>query len=195
MPDDNSCLFRALSHVLTQSTISATELRQLIAEHILSQPEKFPAVVLDNQDPLAYCEWIKMETSWGGGVELSILAEHFEMEIVAIDVGSGSVLKFNENARQRVIVVYSGIHYDAVAVIGPGMLLHETEGDERVFDKLDEEAMEAALKLGKELKKKNYYTDTANFSLKCNICKTGLKGEKVAVEHARATGHSDFGEY
>jgi ubiquitin thioesterase OTU1 len=31
--------------------------------------------------------------------------------------------------------------------------------------------------------------------LRCLVCQTGLKGEKEAVEHAKATGHQNFGEY
>ena len=39
------------------------------------------------------------------------------------------------------------------------------------------------------------FTDTANFALRCLVCQLGLKGEKEAVEHAKATGHQNFGEY
>lgn len=194
MPDDNSCLFRALSHVCTHSLMSATELRQIIAQTILSDPLTYSAVVLE-QEPEPYCEWIKMETSWGGGIELGILAKYFELEIAAIDVATGSVLRFNESAGKRVVVVYSGIHYDAVVVSPAGSLVHEGGEDECVFDKTDEEMMDAALKLGAELKKKKYFTDTSNFAIKCNICQKGLKGEKEAVSHAKETGHQDFGEY
>jgi ubiquitin thioesterase OTU1 len=39
------------------------------------------------------------------------------------------------------------------------------------------------------------FTDTASFTLRCGACQLGLKGEKEAVEHAKATGHSNFTEY
>ncbi len=52
----------------------------------------------------------------------------------------------------------------------------------------------AAKSLCEELKRRKYYTDTANFSLKCKQCGKGLKGEKEAVGHAKLTGHGDFGE-
>jgi ubiquitin thioesterase OTU1 len=39
------------------------------------------------------------------------------------------------------------------------------------------------------------FTDTANFTLRCGICQLPVKGEKEAVEHAKATGHQRFGEY
>lgn len=34
--------------------------------------------------------------------------------------------------------------------------------------------------------------DIANFTLRCGVCQIGLKGEKEAVEHAKATGHTNF---
>ena len=42
------------------------------------------------------------------------------------------------------------------------------------------------------LKSRRYYTDTANFDLRCGICQVGLKGEKGAREHAMQTGR-EFG--
>lgn len=39
------------------------------------------------------------------------------------------------------------------------------------------------------------FTDIANFTLRCGVCQIGLKGEKEAVEHAKATGHQNFAEY
>lgn len=30
---------------------------------------------------------------------------------------------------------------------------------------------------------------------RCGVCQIGLKGEKEAVEHAKATGHTNFSEY
>jgi ubiquitin thioesterase OTU1 len=53
-------------------------------------------------------------------------------------------------------------------------------------------AVEALIKRLHDGKK---YTDTANFTLRCGTCNTGLKGEKEAVEHAKATGHQNFQEY
>ena len=30
---------------------------------------------------------------------------------------------------------------------------------------------------------------------RCGVCQIGVKGEKEAVEHAKATGHQNFSEY
>lgn len=94
-----------------------------------------------------------------------------------------------------VIVVYSGIHYDAIALAPAGNSIMNSEDDEVVFNCNDEEILTGAKELCAKLKQKKYFTDTKSFSLKCNICQKGLIGEKGAVEHATQTGHADFGEY
>ena len=43
--------------------------------------------------------------------------------------------------------------------------------------------------------KARQYTDMASFTLRCGVCQVGVRGEKEAVEHAKATGHSNFSEY
>lgn len=92
-------------------------------------------------------------------------------------------------------MVYSGIHYDALVMSPAGSSILDSSNDLRIFDSSDEVIIAGALELCRELKKRKYFTDTKNFSIRCNICKTGLKGDKAAVEHAKTTGHSDFGEY
>lgn len=57
-----------------------------------------------------------------------------------------------------------------------------------VFPVSDEAIMTAASKLVANLKDKKYFTDTANFDLRCGVCGVGLKGEKGAREHAMTTG-------
>jgi ubiquitin thioesterase OTU1 len=39
------------------------------------------------------------------------------------------------------------------------------------------------------------YTDTGKFTLRCSVCQKGVVGEKEAVEHAKATQHTNFQEY
>lgn len=192
MADDNSCLFRALSYTLTGGMVSPEELRSMVASTIASNPDTYSAAVLD-QDPGAYCEWINMPSSWGGGIECVILSKEFGSEVVAVDVATGSTIRFNEGAGQMVVLVYSGIHYDAVAV--SPYRNADPEMDERVFQGGDEEVVKAAVKLAGELKKRHYHTDTKNFALKCNDCGTALRGQKAAAEHSLKTGHANFGEY
>jgi ubiquitin thioesterase OTU1 len=75
--------------------------------------------------------------------------------------------------------------YDAVTVTpippsGPSTFPHDLSFDTTIFS-IDEDAiLPAALELASVLKEKHYYTDVANFSLKCEICGAGLVGEKDA---------------
>ncbi|KAH0609591.1 uncharacterized protein H6S33_013077 [Morchella sextelata] len=194
MEDDNSCLFRAISYVMTNSMYSVEELRQLVASTIQEDHETYSEAVLEQKRD-AYCEWITMDSSWGGGIELGIFANFFDMEICTIDVSTNDMIRFNEGKSKRAFVVYSGIHYDALVLSPAGSSKHDSSNDIRIFDSNDDEMIEGALELCRELRKRKYFTDTKNFAIKCNICGIGLKGEKSAVEHATKTGHSDFGEF
>jgi ubiquitin thioesterase OTU1 len=54
--------------------------------------------------------------------------------------------------------------------------------------------LEKALQLGREAKDAHQFTDVMNFSLKCGICNTLLRGQTEAQAHAKQTGHFDFSE-
>jgi ubiquitin thioesterase OTU1 len=199
MPDDNSCMFRALSSAVLGSALDGmTELRSVVAQTIQANPELYTAGMLE-KEPSAYCKWISREDSWGGGIELSILSQHFDIEIASVNVQDLRVDRFNEGKPTRCILVYSGIHYDVVAVTPFSGA--EPEFDRKVFDvvrtgdeEMDGGALEAAVQLCKELQSRHYFTDTHGFAVKCNQCGSTGKGQQWAVDHARSTGHGDFGE-
>ncbi|KAF3479925.1 uncharacterized protein GIQ15_06901 [Arthroderma uncinatum] len=197
MPDDNSCLFRAVGSAVIGAMDAMTELRSIIAQSIQEQPEFYTAAVLE-KSPDDYCRWIQTEDAWGGGIELGILSKHFEIEICSIDVQTLRIDRFNEGCPTRCVVVYSGIHYDTVA-LSPSdepytHAYAPPEFDTKIFDSSDPVILEKATELCQILKEKHYYTDTSNFQLKCNVCGGLFKGEKGATSHASETGHYDFGE-
>ncbi|KAI9773413.1 MAG: ubiquitin-specific protease otu1 [Geoglossum simile] len=197
MPDDNSCLFRAIGTAVLGSIDSMNELRSLVASAIQENPSTYPEVVL-GEAPNRYCEWIQLESSWGGGIELAILSQHFDMEICSIDVQSLRVDRYNEGRPTRCIIVYSGIHYDTISY-SPSDPPHThsyapPEFDTKVFNADDDTILAKALELCKILQGKNYFTDTAGFTVKCNICGATFKGERGAAAHNKKTGHVDFSE-
>ncbi len=57
-----------------------------------------------------------------------------------------------------------------------------------IFYTTDSTILPAATQLIAKLKEKRYFTDVANFDLRCGVCGVGLKGEKGAREHAKGTG-------
>lgn len=198
MPDDNSCMFRAFGSAVLSDTLDAmTELRSAVAQGIQSQPDLYNAAVLQ-KSPDDYCRWIQREDSWGGDIELSILSQAFGIEVCSINVQDNRVDKFNEGQPKRIILVYSGIHYDTIA-LSPSdppytKAVFPPELDQKVFDTYDEEVLIKARELCKVLQNRHYYTDTAGFSIKCNDCGWLGKGEKGAQEHAEKTGHYNFAE-
>ncbi|OOF98508.1 hypothetical protein ASPCADRAFT_204204 [Aspergillus carbonarius ITEM 5010] len=197
MPDDNSCLFRAVSSATMGGVDVMTELRSVTAQTIQANPDVYSEAVLEKK-PDEYCRWIQNEDSWGGGIELSILSKHFDIEICSIDVQTLRIDRFNEGASLRCIVVYSGIHYDTIALSpsNPPFTHADVppEFDTKVFDAADPLVLEKSLELCQVLQNRHYYTDTAGFRLRCNICGGTFIGGKGATQHAEKTGHVDFGE-
>jgi ubiquitin thioesterase OTU1 len=198
MPDDNSCLFRALgTAILPGDDRSMLELRSLVASAIQADPELYTKVVLE-QEPDDYCRWIQTPDAWGGAIEMGILASHFDIEICSIDVQSLRVDRFNENRPTRCILVYSGIHYDTI-VQSPSEPPHTKadsppDFDVRVWDGDDDEILIKAVELCKKLQAKHYFTDTGGMAIRCNICKVIVYGEGQATGHAQQTGHYDMNE-
>lgn len=198
MPDDNSCLFRAIgSAVMGDALDIMQEMRAIVAAAIQANPIDYNEVILQ-KSPDDYCRWIQRDESWGGDIELGILSQHFDIEICSIDVQSLHVYRYNEGKPRRCILVYSGIHYDTIA-LNPSSPPHNKadmppEFDIKQFDALDDVVLERAKDLCKILQSRHYYTDTAGFSIKCNICGWKGTGESGAMQHAKQTSHMDFGE-
>ena len=197
MPDDNSCLFRAFNSAFFGAMDNMHELRSIIAQSIQADPATYSAVVLE-KSPDDYCRWIQSSDAWGGQIELDILSKHFDMGICSIDVQTLRVDRYNEGRPNCCILVYSGIHYDVIA-LSPSDSPYEKayappEFDTKIFEAEDNEILDKAIELCRLLNQKGYFTDTAGFSIKCNVCGGMFVGEKGAVEHAQETGHYDFGE-
>ena len=198
MPDDNSCLFRAFNSAFFGPALdNMHELRSIIAQSIQAEPGKYPPVVLEKSTD-DYCRWIQSADSWGGAIELEILSRHFDIEICSVDVQTLRVDRFNEGRDKRCILVYSGIHYDVIA-LSPSDPPYEKayappDFDTLIFDANDQPILEKAVELCRILQGRHYFTDTAGFSVRCNICQRVFTGEKGATEHAKQTGHYDFGE-
>ncbi|PIA28410.1 hypothetical protein AQUCO_07000024v1 [Aquilegia coerulea] len=198
IPSDNSCLFNAVGFVMEHDKHKAAELRQVIAATVASDPVKYSEAFLAKTNE-EYCAWILDPEKWGGAIELSILAEYYGREIAAYDIQTcrcdlyGQELKYPE----RVMLIYDGLHYDALAVC-PAEGAPE-EFDQTIFTVQKDRTVGAieglALNLVKDAQRKRSYTDTGNFTLRCGVCQIGVIGQKEAVEHAQATGHVNFQEY
>ncbi|KAJ3023727.1 Iron-sulfur clusters transporter atm1, mitochondrial [Thoreauomyces humboldtii] len=131
---------------MERSAEDPTKYRRLVAEAIDKDPVTYSEAML-GREPREYQEWIMKAGSWGGGIELAIFSKHYAIEIDSIDVSSGRVDRFGEGQYPtRVILMYSGIHFDAV-------VLTPTQGAPKDFDQTafsegdGDEALRAAMKL------------------------------------------------
>lgn len=194
---DNSCLFNAVGYVIHGSRGLADNLRALIARTVADDPETFTEAWLERPND-EYCAWILDESNWGGAIELAILAKHYRVEIAAYDIQSQRCDLYGEGAgyNQRVMVLYDGIHYDALSLAAfpdaPEAL------DTSVFPSESELASGAARSASEVVAVAHAaraYTDTAGFTLRCSVCQVGLMGERDARIHAEQTGHQNFQEY
>jgi ubiquitin thioesterase OTU1 len=193
MPDDNSCLFRSLSTCLLGNDLDGmTELRSIVAAAVQSDPETYNEVVLQKA-PDEYCRWIQDESSWGGYVDIKAISEYFQIEVCSIDVQNDIMQRYSEGAALRCIIVYSGIHYDALAFVPDGAG-GDADFDQKQFEASDDAILEAAREIGRILMQRKYFTDTAKFAIQCGQCGWKGKGENDAQKHAMETNHTDFQE-
>lgn len=58
----------------------------------------------------------------------------------------------------------------------------------------DESVYRQAEQLAIEAQSSRQFTDVDKFTLKCNQCNVNLTGQTQAQQHAKSTGHTNFGE-
>ncbi|QDZ18414.1 putative ubiquitin thioesterase OTU1 [Chloropicon primus] len=194
---DNSCLFNAVGYVMERDRNKARDLRQVVASTVASDPDTYNDVFLEKSNG-DYCRWILDPMRWGGAIELSILTKHYQREIAAYDIQTKRVDVYGQGMgyRERALVIYDGLHYDALALSAFSGAPEEV--DITLFEvdaPIAQQASQAASALVSKLHDAKQFTDTANFTLRCTVCQQGLRGEKEAQEHAKRTGHVNFAEY
>lgn len=190
VPDDNSCLFRSVNALLSKPNTSTAvyALRQEVSLVVAGAPMLYNEAFLGRSNA-DYCAWIMSDSAWGGAIELSILAERFAVEIAAFDLKTMRLDRYGEGRGFGKVgyLVYDGIHYNYAAEARTGM-------DVTLFDVTDKVAMNAARAIAQKEHDGKKFTDTANFSLRCEDCGEKLTGERQASIHAQTTGHSNFAE-
>jgi ubiquitin thioesterase OTU1 len=89
------------------------------------------------------------------------------------------------------LVVYSGIHYDSLALSPlddmahgepPTAFARDTDQTRMASILLQSEITAASRALVTQLRESHYYTDTANFELLCKVCRKVVKGETVRIQ-------------
>jgi ubiquitin thioesterase OTU1 len=200
--NDNSCLFNSVGGLLEGfdqcGANLVTELRQTVASVVQAaspDDERFSEAALNGLTRDAYAAHILQPHSWGGGIELAVLAEAWDVEIAALDVETCHQYVFGasddptQQKKRRIYLVYYGVHYDALEdrdVAGPPV---------RVFSPSDAVAEARALLAARHLQAAGSFTNVSHFTLRCATCEVGFVGAQEAQEHAKATGHTNFQEY
>ena len=195
VPANNSCLFTSVDCVMNDGKVelsSAKQMRELIAGVVMSDPDTFNTAFLGKPNG-EYCKWIMHDDSWGGAIEISILSKYYSVEIDVVDTQTGRIDRFGEDQfySKRVLVIYDGIHYDPLIMepLVPGGAVVT------LFSSRDESVLAQAMELANEAKASRQFTDVSKFSLRCLVCQKALTGQSQAQDHAKATGHINFGEY
>ncbi|XP_012283537.1 ubiquitin thioesterase OTU1 [Orussus abietinus] len=192
VPADNSCLFTSVGYVLNGKVdpSCASYMREIIANAVVMDQEEYSEAILGRPNT-EYCEWIRKSDSWGGAIELSILSRFYGLEIAVVDCMNAIINRFGEDQHyaQRVFLIFDGIHYDP-------LYLEPLEGDsiQTIFSAEDKKLLLQAAQLAREANSCRQYTNVDKFTLKCMICNALISGQVEAQEHAKFTGHMNFGE-
>jgi len=193
IPDDNSCLFHAISYVLeNKAKDKVSYLRNLIAKEIMSDPNSYNEGILGKK-PADYQKWIKDNNSWGGSVELIIFAKHYKTEIMAYDITQkrGNCFAEDKGYTSRVYLIYDGIHYDCLVWnILPSA--QSSDFDVTIFNSKDQSVEKEFEKFMEKEHKSGKFVDEYNYVLKCGQCGILVKGNSEATQHANTTGHTRF---
>ena len=83
------------SILLCNNADTSTELRELAACIIMSNPDKFSSVLLGKTNT-DYTQWLLKSESWGGGIELTVFSEHYKVELDVVDIQTQRVDRFGE---------------------------------------------------------------------------------------------------
>lgn len=190
VPADNSCVFSAVSWALSLGAAPAA-LRAACAAAVAADAAQWSDAVLGRPRG-EYEAFITNPKTWGGGVELAVLAAEHGVELAAVEVRSGTLYVFGEGAgfAKRAYLVFDGMHYDACA-----------RGAERTFDAADERARADVAAFAAAERRAGAFADLSGFTLRCVDCAAGVVGEAGAVVHARetaaagGTAHTNYAEY
>lgn len=124
-----------------------------------------------------YISTILKPSTWGGAIELAVLAKHYDTEISSIDVETGRIDHFTPSPEtdsgNRSILIYSGIHYDAATLApikGAPEDFHQTIMPVRGSTPETDPILKAAKGLADKLRAKKAFTNTSTFTLKCEVC-------------------------
>lgn len=198
---DNSCLYNCFGYLLLRSLCMSTRLREVCANVASGEHEKYNSAVLGREID-DYKIWVTKPDTWGGEVEISILSAYFKIGVGVVDIRTNQIYLYNCNhddnrsSEERIYILYDGIHYDALVKSDDNNENKSAriDTDITIFSCADVVAYNECKRIAADLRAATQYVDTSGFQLKCLVCGVGLVGQKDASEHAKSTGHQNFGQ-
>lgn len=90
-----------------------SNLREVIAQTVSNDPQQYSDAFLGKPNA-EYCDWIRLPSSWGGAIEVSILSNYFGIEFAVVDITNALINRFGEDKDfgMRSFLLFDGIHYD-----------------------------------------------------------------------------------
>lgn len=188
VPDDNSCLFHAISYAVYKDISLSAELRNIVASEVSKDTITYSDAILGRPNR-KYSQWITKPSSWGGGIEIAVLSKHLQYAIYVLDMDACKFEKFNDELFNLfIIIAYNGVHYDTVEIVDGAQ--HQT-----VFNADDEDTsliLKRTEEIARKMKREGKTFNTTRDSILCNTCGKTLVGEREVSKHAETTGHVDF---
>ncbi len=196
--NDNQCMFRAVGFCILGDPDKMMELREIVADTITKDYINYNDAIL-GQKREEYIQWILKSTSWGGAIELHILSKHFKITINSFDVSTGRIDQFNPGQEKFCNIIYSGIHYDTIALSTLGNP-NNYELDKSLFNIKDSKisknvVMNATSELVSQLKCNHFYTNIIGYKTGCDLCAEKFRTSSEVSRHIRLTGHTKFKDY
>lgn len=193
IPNDNSCLFSAVEFLTSSGTIeNSRQLRFECTSQIRKFPDKYTTLYLD-RTPDEYCTWLELDSSWGGEIEILILAEIKGVQISIVQLETLRILSYSppnmDSCCGRIYLLYTGQHYDALVGNGdlPTYIFHVSQNDGN--DCNDSLALACAKHLKHEWET-NLRTRTRK-RIKCSGCSAILKDASDFQQHCNSVEHDD----
>lgn len=184
VPDDNSCLFHAIS--FASKGYTSDQLRELVYHTIKDNPREYTDAIL-GKPRLEYMKWILDKDSWGGGIEISILSKILQLSIFVVDIDAINIDKFYDTEFDEfIILLFNGVHYN--------VLTRSSNKVSPIFNMKMESAImnNECLRIAKELKQEGKSINTHVAKIKCNQCNNTFIGEREVAKHAEKTSHTNF---
>ena len=94
------------------------------------------------------------DTSWGGEIEILILANFKKVQISIVAIASSTILTYSPEVEYsgRIYLLYNGQHYDAIVGVEHGQCVFST-GDQEIIEIHEGHAKACATALKEELEK------------------------------------------